>query len=203
MDAYNLGLPPLPFQSPQLGGGGQLPNPWFTVANQFIPRNLHDIIRWARYIAVQSPTTSEVIRKFATYPITEFTYETSNEGTRKKYEEIVKSFKLKEGLQNIGFEFFTVGNVFISVYFPIHRQLVCPKCGMAHSAKKANFVSFKRFQYEGTCPNCNFIGVFKRQDTKSLAIQDMNLVKWNPEHIHVNHNPILGRVNITIRFLTR
>ena len=179
--------PNLPFQ-----GTGQQTNPWFTVANQFIPRNLHDVIRWARYITIQSPTTSEVIRKLATYPITDFIIDTEQEGTKKRYKQVLTSFKLKEALQDAGFEFFTLGNVFISIYFPIHRELECPTCKTSYSSKKAPWATFKQYQFHGVCPHCDFKGIFKRKDSKSLAIEDMNFIKWNPEHIAVNHNPITG-----------
>lgn len=180
--------PSIPF----VGGVGNQPNPWFTIANQFVPRNLHDVIKWARYITLQSPTTSEVIRKLATYPITEFLIDTEQEGLRKRYEGVLKSFKLKEALQDAGFEFFTIGNVFISIYFPIHRELVCPTCNTRHNLKKAGWAKFKNWQFIGKCPACNYAGPMQRVDTKSLAIDDMNLIKWTPEHIAVSHNPITG-----------
>lgn len=173
-------------------GSGQTPNPWFTVANQFLPRNLHDVIRWARYITIQSPVTTEVIRKLATFPITEFLVETKNESTKKKYKEVFSSFKLKQNLQDVGFDYYTIGNVFMSVYFPIHRMLTCPSCQTSYNAKKADFVKFHQYQFKGICPGCSYDGAFIRKDSRSLNVQDMNLIKWNPEHIAVNHNPITG-----------
>jgi hypothetical protein len=182
--------PAMPFG----GGAGQQPSPWFTVANQFVPRNLHDVIRWARYITIQSPTTSEVIRKLATYPITDFLIDTEQEGLKTRYEEVLKSFKLKELLQDAGFEFFTIGNVFMSIYFPIHRELVCPSCKAVYNVKKAPWATFKQWNFHGKCPNdkCSHQGIFTRLDSKSLAVEDMNLIKWTPEHIAVSHNPITG-----------
>lgn len=180
--------PSLPFA----GGAGNQPNPWFTVANQFVPRNLHDVIRWARYITLQSPTTSEVIRKLATYPITEFLIDTEQEGLKQRYEKVLKSFKLKESLQDAGFEYFTIGNVFLSIYFPIHRDLGCPGCGATYNVKKAPWAVFKQWNFQGTCPACKYTGIFKRLDSKSMSVEDMNLIKWTPEHIAVNHNPITG-----------
>lgn len=92
----------------QTNGAGQTPSPWFTIANQFMPRNLHDVIRWARYITVQSPTTTEVIRKLCTYPITEFIVDTNSDEVEKRYAELFESFKLKEKLQDIGFDYYTL-----------------------------------------------------------------------------------------------
>jgi hypothetical protein len=177
---------------PLTAGAGQQPNPWFTVANQFVPRNLHDVIRWARYITIQSPTTSEVIRKLATYPITDFVVDTEHLALKARYEHVIQSLKLKEVLQDAGFEFFTIGNVFLSLYFPIIRQLACPTCGTTYAAKTAKWAVFKQWEYHGECPICRYKGVFRRIDSKSSSIDDMNLVKWTPEHILVNHNPITG-----------
>lgn len=171
---------------------GATPNPWFTIANQFVPRNLHDVIRWARYITIQSPTTTEVIRKLCTYPITEFIVDSDSSDVRKKYERIFESFKLKQILQDIGFDYHTLGNVFISIYFPIQRILSCPTCKTEYPAKKAEFLTFKNFRFDGTCPYCGYKGQFLKRDVKSQNIADMNIIKWNPENIAVAHNPITG-----------
>jgi hypothetical protein len=187
--------PPIPGTSGQLQGGNfaTSSSPWFSVSNQFLPRNLHDVIRWAKYITVQSPVTTEVIRKFATYPITDFIVKTKSEATKSKYEEIFKSFKLKSALHNIGFEYYTVGNVFVSIYFPIHRTLYCPVCNGNTAAKAAEFAQFKNYQFVGNCPHCDAKGVtFHRRDTKSVNIEDMNLIQWDPININVNFNPITG-----------
>ena len=188
--------PPIPGTSMNLPGANNFAtstSPWFSVSNQFLPRNLHDVIRWAKYITIQSPVTTEVIRKFATYPITDFIVKTKSEATKRKYEEIFKSFKLKSALHNIGFEYYTVGNAFISIYFPIHRTLFCPACNGNVNAKHAEFAQFKNYEFMGDCPHCNAKGVtFTRRDTKSLNIEDMNLIQWDPVNINVNFNPITG-----------
>ena len=185
--------PPLvPGTSGGPGHGSSTPSPFFTVANQFLPRNLHDIIKWSKYITMQSPVTTEVIRKLSTYPITEFVIKTKAEHTKSKYKEIFKSFKLKQALYDIGFEYHTVGNVFVSIYFPIQRSLGCAQCKTMYNAKHAHFTTFKKFQFEGTCPACSYRGTFTRVDTKSQNVQDMNLIKWDPTNISVNHNAITG-----------
>jgi hypothetical protein len=171
-------------------GAGQTPSPWFTIANQFMPRNLHDVIRWARYITVQSPTTTEVIRKQCTYPITEFIVDTDSNEIEEKYRELFESFKLKQKLQDIGFDYHTLGNVFVSVYFPIYRSLRCPGCANEYSARKAEFISFKKYEFYGECPKCQFKGNFIRKDTKSMNIAEMNIIKWDPENIAVAYNAI-------------
>lgn len=172
---------------------GQTPNPWFTVANQFLPRNLHDVIRWSKYITTQSPTTTEVIRKLSSYPITSFEVDTQNEETRKKYETIFKLTRLRQNLQEIGFGYHTIGNVFVSIYFPISRSLKCGSCGTEFNAKRAPHIKFEKFKFKGKCTHCNNSGEFERIDRKSLNMKDMNIVQWDPLHIVVNSNPITGQ----------
>ena len=185
-----MGPPPIP------GTGGdsssQSANPWFVVANQFLPRNFIDTIRWSKYIILQSPVVAETLRKYATYPITDFTIDTKNDKTKEKYKEILKSFKMKEALMNIGFEYFTIGNSFISIYTPIHRSLNCPVCKVSYAAKKAHFLSFKQWEFQGTCPACNYKGKFNRVDSKSKSIEDMNVIRWDPLSMVISNNPITG-----------
>lgn len=181
---------------------GPTPNPWFNIANQFTPRNLHDVIKWSKYIITQSPTLVEVIRKYATYPITEFVIETENEALKAKYEKIIESIRLKAKLCDAGFDNYTIGNVFSSIYFPLDRMLVCNGCKTSFHAKRyvGNVVKFKSFKFQGHCPICKaYNDAFTISDQKSLDIDRINLVKWNPEHIYTNYNPITGETEYYYR----
>lgn len=48
-----FGLNPTPSGMADSYEVGQLPNPFFTQANQFVPRSFHDIIKWSRYITTR------------------------------------------------------------------------------------------------------------------------------------------------------
>lgn len=175
-------------------GFGQNPSPFYSISNQFLPRTLQDVIKWARYITVQSPTTVEVIRKMTTYPITEFLIDTQNPGTKDRYKALIKSIKLKMVLQDAGFDFYTLGNVFISIYFPITRMAICPNCGTSYNTRKVGFLQFKSYRFKGTCPSpgCGHSGDFEVRDMKNTDINSINVVKWAAENISVNFNPITG-----------
>lgn len=177
------------------GNHAQTKNPFYSVGNQFLPRNLHDVIRWVRFITVHSPVTSEVLRKLATYPITKFVYEVKDPAVKSKYLQIEKSYKLKTALHDIGFQYHTIGNVFVSVHFPIHRSYKCSYCGTMTTANSATFLKFDNFQFKGTCnnPRCNKEGIFERVDSKSINIADMNVIIWDPLNISVNNNPVTGK----------
>ncbi len=174
---------------------GFTPNPFFNIANQFMPRNFKEVLRWADYIVTQSPTSAEVIRKHATYPITDFLYDTDNEKIRSKYEKIEKSVKLKHSLNDIGFSFYTRGNVFISVYLPFNRMAICPTCKTMYNVANSGNVKFQNFKFTGACAkdNCGYTGIMKVVDIPSKNVDDINIVSWDPNYMVVNHNPITGQ----------
>lgn len=168
-------------------------NPFFSVSDQFLPRNLFDVIRWVRFITLHSPVTTEVMRKLSTYPITKFIIESKDPAVKSKYEQLIKSFRLKSSLHDIGFQYFTIGNVFISIYFPFIRSYACPSCTAVYRAENAGFLKFKNYEMVGVCPKCNSSVTFKRNDVKAKNISDMNLIIWDPLNISVSHNPISGK----------
>jgi hypothetical protein len=133
------------------------------------------------------------MRKLATYPITKFTFEAKDPAVKSKYEQIVKSFRLKTTLHDIGFQYFTTGNVFISLYYPFLRTYTCPFCKSAYNSETAGFLKFKNYEMVGVCPKCGSSRTFERAEHKSKNINDMNLIIWDPLNISVNHNPISGK----------
>ena len=190
-----FGLNPSPTGMADSYEVGQLPNPFFTQANQFIPRSFHDIIKWSRYITTQAPTTTEVIRKLSSYPITDFIVDSDQEHTIDTYKKIFKSIKLKERLSDSGFDYYTLGNVYTSIYFPIDRHLHCPNCKSSFEVKAAmrsGLAAFKKWEFQGECPTCSHKVTYKVIDTKSRDISRINLIKWKPEHVSLNHNPVTG-----------
>jgi len=190
-----FGLNPTPSGMADSYEVGQLPSPFFTQANQFIPRSFHDIIKWSRYITTQSPTTTEVIRKLSSYPITDFIMDSDQELTVDTYKKIFKSVKFKEKLCDFGFDYYTLGNVYVSIYFPIDRHLHCPNCKSSYevrAAMRSGYAVFKKWTFQGECPNCSNQVTYKVVDTKSRDINRINLVKWKAEHVSLNHNPVTG-----------
>lgn len=169
-------------------------SPFFSTANQYMPRNLKDILKWVRYITVQSPVTTEVLRKLATFPITDFTYSSDQPSVVDKYRKVVESTELKQTLHNVGYQYHTSGNVFISLYLPFIRTLTCKSCTSVFKMDEAEgFAKFQNYSFFGTCPKCGQKGEFLRKETASKNHEDMNVVLWDPLNIVVNHNPISGK----------
>ena len=174
---------------------GTYANPSYTVAGQFLPRSFSDILKWSRFILVKSPTTTEVLRKLSTYPITDVTISTPKEALKDKYEDIFESIRLIEKLSDGGFDYHAFGNSFTSIYFPIDRYIECPSCKASYESRKAldrKFATWKKYEFVGECPSCSHSGVFKRTDIKSKDVSRINIVKWKPDNISINNNPLTG-----------
>lgn len=177
---------------------GTYANPAYDVSSQFLPRNFSDLLKWSRFIIVKSPTVTEVLRKLATYPITEITISTPKESLKDRYEEIIESVRLIEKLSDGGFDYQAYGNTFTSLYFPIDRFITCPKCKASYESRKAvdkKFVVWKKWDFVGECPSCSSQVTFKVEDVKSKDISRINIIKWKPDNISINNNPITGEVD--------
>lgn len=181
----------------QLRRGGTS-NPFFLLSNQFLPRNFNDVIRWSRFVLTQSPTLSEVVRKYSTYPITSFIVESPIENHKKAWKKIIKSVKLKTVLEEAGFNYYTMGNHYASIYFPLTRMMVCPTqgCGSEYNyGTSSHFIKFKNYKFEGTCPKCKLKVNFDRRDQKSLSVDSLSIISWPVENVSVHKNPITGVTN--------
>jgi len=174
---------------------GTYANPSYTVSGQFLPKNFHDLLKWTRFIIVKSPTVTEVLRKLATYPITDVVVNSPNSKLRDKYEDIIESIRLIEKMSDSGFDYQAYGNSFNSIYFPIDRFLKCPYCETSYSANKAldgRYAIWKKWGFHGTCPSCNHQVTYERVDVASKDLSRINIVKWKPDNISINDNPITG-----------
>jgi len=61
------------------------------------------------------------------------------------------------------------------------------------AARSATHLAFKKYAFVGDCKLCKAKNqTFTRTDEKSLNIDDMNVILWDPLCIVVNHNPITG-----------
>ena len=179
----------------QLRRGGTS-NPFYLLSNQFLPRNFNDVIRWSRFVLVNSPTLAEVIRKYSTYPITSFIIDSKIEAHEASWKKIIKKVKLKSFLEEAGFSYYSMGNFYFSIYYPLQRMLVCPSCKAEYTyAESLEFVKFKNYTFEGNCPSCQKAVKFVRNDRKSKSIESLRLVSWTVENVSVHKNPITGDVN--------
>lgn len=183
------------FQFNPFGADGTNPtgnsSPYYTIANQYIPRDWQGLLRWTDYILAQSPLITETLRKYATYPLTEFLFDTENDQTRKIYKDLFTRVRMKAISADAGMSYFSKGNAFISVNYRITRFLECPQCSASQKITAAKF-KLKKKQFFSECVSCAYVGQMKRTEYRSKSTSAVNLILWNPAHISVHANAITG-----------
>lgn len=179
------------------------PSPWFDIAQTWTPSTVKDLFKWCKYYFYSNPIVNAIIQKISEYPITDLIYEFSEKSEDKKigsgkstnnrlkyiFETIlnVRGFLIEKHL-----DFFTYGNAFVSISFPFKRFLVCPNCNNDEPIDTVQY-KFQTFNFVYNCKKCSqqVKGIIKDIPTKSP--ENINFVRWNPENINIDYNPINGK----------
>jgi hypothetical protein len=169
------------------------PHPFFDQGQAYLPTSVKNMFHWCRYYFLTNPAVNAAVTKMAEYPITPITFKTDNETLRSRYAKIARQLDLKSFRVEVGLDYFTYGNAFVSVMFPMRKFLVCEHC------KKPNDIKSKRTKYKWvnerynlTCQYCKMSGFAKVHDQYLKSVRDIKLVRWDPEKIDIVHNEITG-----------
>jgi len=182
------------------GGGKNAqshPNPYYNFSQVFTPRRLKDLFKWCEFIFYNSPHIFAALRKFGEYPITDITYETTNEALKDKHEYLLeKVVRARELLIKATLDKYVYGNAFISMYQPFIRFLKCPKCSTLVNIRNVSYkFSLHKLKFSYTCPHCkaaNSIGKDHIIDKKLMLSRKVNFIRWDPKLIDIDHNPMTG-----------
>lgn len=169
------------------------PHPFFDQGQAYLPTSVKNLFHWCRFYFLTNPAVNAAVTKMAEYPITPIVFKTDNQDLRNKYTKIVRMLDLKSFRVEVGLDYFTYGNAFVSVMFPVRKFLICAEC------KKTNDIKAKRTkykwinqQYNLTCPHCGHVGFAKVHDQYLKSVRDIKLIRWDPESIDINYDELTG-----------
>lgn len=173
------------------------PNPYYNFTQVFTPRRLKDLFKWCEFIFYNSPHIFAALRKFGEYPITEITYDTTNEALKEKHEYLLeKVVRARELLIKATLDKYVYGNAFISMYQPFIRFLKCPHCKTQVNIRNLSYkFSIRKMKYSYRCPSCkshNSVGKDHVIDKKLMLSRKVNFIRWDPKLMDIDHNPITG-----------
>lgn len=169
------------------------PHPFFDQGQAYLPTSVKNLYHWCRFYFLTNPAVHAAISKMAEYPVTPILFKTENDTLRQRYQQITKQLQLKSFRIEVGLDYYTYGNAFVSVMFPFRKYLVCSNCGVHHDIKDKNtrykWVSAK---YQLNCHKCGHSGFAKAHDQYLRSLRGIRLVRWSPEAVDVYIDDITG-----------
>ena len=177
-----------------IGQSVQHPNPLFDFLTTFAPRKLKTLFQYCEYLYYNCPQIFAALNKFAVYPVTDLKLETDNPTLRVKYKRLLEdTIHLKNILIKTSIDRYVYGNSFVSIYFPFRRFLTCPTCGESHNIKFLDYkfrANHKRAEFKFHCSRCAKSVVALVEDKKIKMPAGINIIRWDPKHIEIEHNQL-------------
>ncbi len=174
---------------------GVHPNPYYNFSQSFTPRRLKDLFKWCEYLFYNSPHIYAALRKFGEYPITDITYETTNESLKTKHKYLLeKVLHARELLVQATLDKYVYGNAFISMYQPFIRYLKCPHC---KSQTNIEYIKYKfnvrKLLFTYHCDECKKQVTATQKDIvdkKVMFSRKVNFIRWDPKLMDIEYNDI-------------
>ena len=169
------------------------PHPFFDQGQAYLPTTVKNLFHWCRFYFLTNPAVNAAVTKMAEYPITPIVFKTDNQDLRAKYTKIVRMLDLKSFRVEVGLDYFTYGNAFVSVMFPVRKFLKCSNCGKNNDIKsKKTKYKWVNQRYNLTCPHCGHVGFAKVHDQYLKSVRDVKLIRWDPESIDLTYDNLTG-----------
>jgi len=175
------------------------PHPYFDPSSWYMPTTLKEMFRWCLFLYLTNSTIGPVVRKKASYILTDLVYSTTSERVKSVWKNLLETtLKLKEFEFVMLIDFEVFGNSFASIIYPFDRYLVCPRCDFQNPIRAI------KWQYDGngfigTCKNCKTTATMKVHDKPVRNRKRIRLHRWFPQYIEPKRNPITGRTKYLLR----
>lgn len=176
-----------------LNQDNKYPSPFFNLANNYIPNNIKTLFKYCHSFFHTDPFLSNVVRKLTEYPITEVLYDSNvSTNTREKYNKILHDkLKINTRLIEIGLDYYTYGNCFLSIYMKHKRYLKNPHTGDTHPIDSIKY-KYRNFKFYYQSHEGAEEIEMEVVDEPINAVDSLRLVRWDPKNIDIRYNPFTG-----------
>jgi len=167
-------------------------SPLFDFLTAFAPRKLKDLFKLCEYLYFNSSQIYAALQKFCTYPVTDITYDTTNEALKTKYKNLHdKTIKTKRRLIQAATDKFVYGNAFFSIYMPFVRFLQCNHCKQLTNIAAVDYkFKIKKLEFTYRCAACDKQATGDVQDRKVTRPDKVAIIRWDPKLMDIDYNPI-------------
>ena len=177
-----------------VGMSNRYPNPFFDLAQQYMPPTIKELFKWCTFYYYSSPLVGSAVKKVSRYPITDLIFESEHDSTRNAWSKIFNdTIRIKDKLMEINLDYHVYGNCFVSLHLPFTRFLICKKCKKRHTIDSINwdFSPGSDF-FKGTC-SCGHMGKMTVHDVPYKDPKGVKIIRWNPANIAIKYNEFTGR----------
>lgn len=180
--------------------GARYPSPFFDVGQQYLPATMAELLQWSKYYFLNNPWIHTTVTKLSEYPVTPLIFSEKNKTLQTRYERLARRLKLRQFQVEIGLDFFTYGNCFVSVSYPLVKFLGCKGCKTRlQASKNRTRYTWRDMRFHLKCPKCGMADYAEEYDTYPRNVNGIRLIRWNPEQIRLKHNEVTGRTRYYYR----
>lgn len=173
---------------------GHYPNPFFDLAQQYMPPTIKELFKWCTFYYYSSPLIGSAVKKISRYPITDLILESEHDSTRSAWEKIYNdTLRIKDRLMEINLDYHAYGNCFVSIHVPFTRMLICKECKKRYTVDDIDWkFSPGTYFFKALC-ECGHNGEMIVKDIPYKDVKGLKLIRWNPQNIHMKYNEFTGR----------
>lgn len=174
-------------------GKQRYPSPFFDVGQQYMPPTMKELFKWCYFYATNNSFLGPALNKIARYPITDLMFEDPNHELIEKWQNIlntklqIKSFLMEANMDNCAY-----GNAFVTIYYPFTRFLLCRSCNEQYPWRQIE-KKIVDLKIKIKCTKCQAEGNAKIRDVPYRSLDNLRLVRINPEFIDIKYNDSTGR----------
>ena len=174
-------------------GKVRYPSPFFDLSQQYIPPTVKELFKWVYFYVTNNSFLGPAIDKISRYPVTDLVFEDNDPGIIKTWTTILNNtLQIKTFNMETNKDLTSYGNAFVTLHYPFSRLLECGGCKARHPWKAVQ-KKVDNLVIKGKCPKCGYGGVLKMIDVPFKSVENMRLIRINPEYIDIKYNETTGK----------
>jgi hypothetical protein len=184
--------------SPQPGSGGltryeQLP--WLDYATTVMPTSHSLILWWAQYLWLTDGNFRTAFQRVGNHFITSISFPDLDPDEENAFKDLfTKHLNYRREMQSCADEYLCYGNLFVSLYLPFKRYMICAHCGFEQPIKACDWkleLSESRgliWHRTKACSQCGDKTPFRAKDRKDPDISRVRINRYSPFEINIGFN---------------
>lgn len=188
-------------------GEGLNLQPWLDYATVAVPDNHNAALWWAEYLWTSSSSYRMAMSRIADHFLTQVEFPDLDSDEESEFKDLFDNeLEYKLAFKAAAEEFLAYGNLFVSVYQPFFRRMICRQCNYEQPIEKAKptlqmsaSAPYLNWNRSKSCPICGNNSSYLCRDRPNPDASLAKIVRWSPRDIDMAYNPISGVKIISLK----